>query len=150
MARSGAVCACRLVRYEQGAIEVKRDFDPDLPLVFAHPYKMIQVFSNLILNAFQAMNGKGCLTLKTKRLGHDIRVEIHDTGPGIPEDRFPRLFTPFFTTRDAGASEDEGTGLGLYISKNIIDELKGKIRVESEQGKGTTFIITIPARETKK
>jgi signal transduction histidine kinase len=142
--------SCSLVRYEQGSIEVKKEYETNPPLLLAHPYKIIQVFSNLILNAFQAMKGKGALVLRTRRQKNEIRVEIADKGPGIPPDMIPKMFTPFFTTRDKGGIEEQGTGLGLYISKNIIDDLKGKIHVQSSPDEGTTFYITLPLVEKVK
>jgi len=139
--------SCRLVRYERGSVEVKFDLAKNLPLLFAHPSKMIQLFSNIILNAYQAMGGKGELLLRTGQEAGSIQIEIKDTGPGIPHDVIPRLFTPFFTMRSASSLGDEGTGLGLYISKNIVDDMKGEIHVESTVGKGTKFIITLPVPE---
>jgi len=139
--------SCRLVRYERGSVEVKYDLAKNLPLLFAHPSKMIQLFSNIILNAYQAMGGKGELFLRTGLEAGAIQIEIKDIGPGIPPDMLPRLFTPFFTMRGASALGEEGTGLGLYISKNIVDDMKGEIRVESAVGKGTKFLITLPVPE---
>jgi len=139
--------SCRLVRYERGSVEVKYDLAKNLPLLFAHPSKMIQLFSNIILNAYQAMGGKGELFLRTGQEAGAIQIEIKDTGPGIPPDMLPRLFTPFFTMRGASALGEEGTGLGLYISKNIVDDMKGGIRVESTVGKGTKLLITLPVPE---
>jgi signal transduction histidine kinase len=137
--------SCSLVRYEKGGIRVIKNFEQKIPLLFAHPYKLIQLFSNLILNAYQAMNSKGTLDIKTSSGKNEIYIEISDTGKGISSLNIPHLFTPFFTTRDKKTGGEEGTGLGLYISKNIIDELEGKIEVKSTPGKGTTFIIKIPA-----
>jgi len=141
--------SCALVRYEQGSVLVNKEYEKDISLVFAHPYKLIQLFSNLILNAYQAMEGKGTLVLKTRALKKEIQAEISDTGPGIAPEDTSRLFTPFFTTRGKSAGGEEGTGLGLYISKNIVDELSGKIKVNSAPGRGTTFIINLPVKEKK-
>ena len=135
----------RLVRYERGGVERKQAFTENPPLVFAHPYKLIQLFSNLILNAYQAMEGRGILEIRTLSRAGSVRIEISDTGPGIRQEDIPRLFTPFFTTKAEKSSGEEGTGLGLYISKNIVDELGGKISVKSKPGQGARFIITLPA-----
>lgn len=136
----------RLVRYEKGAVEVRKEYSGKIPLVLAQPYKLIQLFSNLILNAYQAMQGNGTLTLSTKERDGFAVITISDNGPGIPQENIPKLFTPFFTTRSkAKPREEEGTGLGLYISKNIIEEMHGAIKVESEPGKGAAFIIRLPA-----
>lgn len=86
------------------------------------------------------MEGKGKLTLRTILTDAGIRIEIADTGPGISPDHRHNIFTPFFTTR----SQHDGAGLGLYISKNIIDELQGEITVESSKNVGTCFTIVIP------
>lgn len=142
--------SCSLVRYEQGSVEVRKEYEKDIPLLLAHPYKIIQVFSNLILNAFQAMQSKGALVLRTKRHKNEIRVEIADSGPGIPPGIIPKLFKPFFSTRDKGAIEEQGSGLGLYISKNIIDDLKGKIHAQSAPDQGATFYISLPISEKMK
>jgi signal transduction histidine kinase len=132
--------AVQLVKYERGGTEIQKHCEAALPPVLAHPYKIIQVFSNIILNAFQAMEGKGTLTLRTMATEAGIRVEIADTGPGISPEHLDNIFTPFFTTR----SQHDGAGLGLYISKNIIDELQGEITVESSENVGTCFSIVIP------
>jgi len=141
--------SCSLVRYERGSIEMKKEYEKNLPPLLAHPYKIIQIFSNLILNAYQAMAGKGILRLKTRSQKGEILIEITDTGPGIPAEDLSKIFTPFFTKRGESISGEEGTGLGLYISKNIVDELNGTILVESAPGQGTTFRIALPVREKK-
>lgn len=133
--------ACRLVQYERGAVALNLQSEAGLPLVLAPPYRLVQVFSNLVLNAYQAMRGKGELHIRLKRSENMVSVEISDTGPGIPQMNVPHLFTPFFTTRQ----DEEGTGLGLYICRQIMDELGGEIRVRSNEGMGSTFIVLIPA-----
>lgn len=135
--------ALQLVRYERGGTDIQKRYASALPPILAHPYKLIQVFSNVILNAFQAMEGKGTLTLGTEMTDTSIRIEIADTGPGIRPEHLRNIFTPFFTTR----SQQDGAGLGLYISKNIIDELHGEITVESSENVGTCFTIVIPVPE---
>jgi signal transduction histidine kinase len=99
-----------------------------------------QVLMNLILNAVQAMKGGGVLTIRTTVAEGVCRVEVGDTGSGIPPAVLPRIFDPFFTTK----SEGEGTGLGLSVSLGIAERHGGKILVESEVGKGTTFILCLP------
>ena len=93
-----------------------KDFDHDLPPVPLYGAEINQVWTNLIDNAIQAMNGEGRLTITTSRENDCVRVEIGDTGPGIPEDLQQRIFEPFFTTKAVG----EGTGLGLDISYRIV------------------------------
>ena len=104
---------------------------------------MNHVFMNLILNAAQAMEGQGNLTLTTVSLekGARIGLEIADSGPGIPEKLLPRIFEPFFTTKEEG----QGTGLGLSLVYRIIETHNGQIKAQSQPGKGTTFTIEMPA-----
>lgn len=126
-------------RLKQGVI-VNRDYARDLPLIEAYGSELNQVWTNIIDNAIAAMNGRGELSLHTRREGNWAVVEISDNGPGIPKDIQPRLFDPFFTTKPPG----EGTGLGLNISHNIIvQKHKGEISVASRPGK-TCFQVKIP------
>ena len=101
-----------------------------------------QVFINLVVNAIQAMSEGGRLTIRTS-LGEDnrIQVSVEDTGYGIAPENLDKLFTPFFTTRE----EEKGVGLGLAVSYGIIERHGGKITVESEVGKGSTFTVHLPA-----
>ena len=101
---------------------------------------MIQVFSNIILNAYQAMDGTGRLAISTTRDGESLVVRIADTGPGMQPTHLERVFEPFFSTQQ----EAGGSGLGLYISKGIIEDLGGAVEVSSEPGEGTTFEIRLP------
>ncbi len=133
--------ACRLVQYERGLVDLEIIADADLPLVLAPPYRLIQVFSNLTLNAYQAMAGKGKLKITLKRDDDVVKVDVTDSGPGIPASSLPLVFTPFFSTK----GDDEGTGLGLYIGKEIVEELGGEIRVQSSEGLGATFSVILPA-----
>jgi len=133
--------ACALVRYERGGVEVQTDYAPSLPPVLAFPFRLIQVFSNIILNAYQAMDGEGRLTLATRVEDGEVVVRIADTGPGIEGENLERVFEPFFSTRRGTG----GSGLGLYISKSIIEDLGGSISVSSEVGRGTVFEIRLPA-----
>lgn len=128
-----------LVRYERGGVQIALRFDPQLPSVLAGPIRLTQVFSNLILNAYQAMQGNGTLSVETVSDAGGICARISDTGPGIPHEQLSLIFTPFFTTKP----EETGTGLGLYITDEIIRELGGNIRVHSSPA-GTTFTITLP------
>jgi len=120
-------------------IRVVKDYG-DLPEIECYPNQLNQVFTNLLVNAEQAMPGKGTLTIKTVRDGDVVRVMISDTGVGIPRENLARIFDPGFTTKGVGV----GTGLGLSICHKIIQDHRGKIEVESEAGKGTTFTLTFP------
>ena len=107
-----------------------------------------QVLLNLLINARQAMLGKGgSLTVKAQKMdmANEVRIQVIDTGPGIPEKLLPRIFEPFFTTKGTTRNgEPRGTGLGLSICKDIIEHHKGRIEVESTVGRGTTFTICLP------
>ena len=107
-----------------------------------------QVLLNLLINARQAMLGKGgSITIKAQRTdAGDLRLQVIDTGPGIPEKYIARIFDPFFTTKGTTRKgEPKGTGLGLAICKEIIEHHKGRIEVQSELGRGSTFSIHLPA-----
>jgi len=104
----------------------------------ADPDQMEQVFINLFHNAVEAMSGNGYLKVDIESHETAIKIWVSDTGPGIQPDDLERIFEPFFTTKD------RGTGLGLAIVFNIVLKSGGDIRVESEEGKGTTFVITLP------
>ena len=133
--------ACALVRYERGGIEVRVEPAPEHPPVLAFPYRLIQVFSNIILNAYQVMAGQGRLTLSVAAEDGWVVVKIADTGPGIEPAHLEHIFEPFYSTRQG----EGGSGLGLYISKGIVEELGGTIRVASEVGRGSVFEIRLPA-----
>jgi signal transduction histidine kinase len=124
-------------------IEVVKDFDRSLPPVPIYAGELNQVWTNLIDNAVQAMDGHGTLTVRTSLDGDCARVEIGDTGPGIPANIRQRIFEPFFTTKPVG----QGTGLGLDISYRIVaGRHGGDITVESEPG-NTRFIVRLPLTE---
>jgi signal transduction histidine kinase len=124
-------------------IEVVKDFDRSLPKVPVYAGELNQVWTNLIDNAVQAMNGHGTLTVRTSMDGDRVRVEIGDTGPGVPEKLRQRIFEPFFTTKPVG----QGTGLGLDISYRIVvGRHGGDLTVESRPG-DTRFIVRLPLTE---
>jgi signal transduction histidine kinase len=122
-------------------IKVVKELDKSIPQIACYPGDLNEVWSNIIHNAIQAMDGHGTLTLRTMRESDEmIRVEIGDDGPGIPEDVIDRIFTPFFTTKPFG----EGTGLGLDLARRIVVEKhQGDIRVQSKPGE-TKFIVILP------
>jgi signal transduction histidine kinase len=121
-------------------ITIVKDYDRSLPQIPAYPSELNQVWTNLIENARQAMEGSGTLTIRTARDDGSVLVEIGDTGPGIPADIRKRIFEPFFTTKPVG----EGTGLGLDISwRIVVNKHHGDLRVESEPG-NTRFQVRLP------
>ena len=122
-------------------IEVIKELDPYLPKVTADFDQLQQVFTNLTLNAIQAIPDKGRLTLRTSLVGDgQIRVDVQDTGCGISKENLRKLFTPFFTTKEKG----KGVGLGLAVVHGIIQRHQGRIEVQSKEGEGTTFTIYLP------
>jgi two-component system NtrC family sensor kinase len=123
-------------------IIIEKDLDAVLPLVFSDIQQLNHLFMNIFLNAAQAMKGKGELNVKTVYLPEteQVRIEISDTGPGIPEDILPHIFAPFFTTKPEG----EGTGLGLSLAYGIVENQGGKIEARSVPGEGATLIIELP------
>jgi two-component system NtrC family sensor kinase len=127
------------------------NLDERLPLTVIDPSQIERVFINIIVNAADAMDGKGKLNLSTRYnpSDHCVEVEFTDTGHGIAKENLDKIFDPFFTTKDTG----HGVGLGLAISFGIIKEHNGILSVESEVGKGTTFIVRLPVtteEESKK
>jgi signal transduction histidine kinase len=123
-------------------VTVHRDYAPDLPRIEAYGSELNQVWTNLIDNAIDAMNGQGEIILRTRHDGQWVIIEIEDNGPGIPEAIQPRLFDPFFTTKPPG----QGTGLGLNICHNIVvHKHKGRIDVHSQPGM-TRFEVRLPLR----
>jgi len=127
-------------------IEVIREISPSLPKVMADFDQLQQVFTNLTLNAIQAMPDGGRLILHTSVVDGQIRVDVQDTGCGIPKENLAKLFTPFFTTKEKG----KGVGLGLAVIHGIIERHKGKVKVQSEVGKGTTFSVYLGAHSDEK
>ncbi|WP_162555664.1 ATP-binding protein [Reichenbachiella versicolor] len=123
---------------------IELHLDDSLPQIQCFPGQINQVFVNLINNALDAIDGQeGVITIYTKDLDEDwIEVRVQDNGSGMPDDVKDKIFDPFFTTKDIG----KGTGLGLSISHGIIEKHNGEIRVESEIGVGTTFIIKLPKK----
>jgi len=123
-------------------IKITTVFSPSLPRAMMDSSQMQQVFTNIILNAAEAMAGEGELIVASSVAagGESIEIEFTDTGCGIPPENLGMIFDPFFTTKEVG----RGTGLGLAVSYGIIARHKGTIEVKSEPGKGTTFIVRLP------
>ena len=126
-------------KLKQG-VNVVRDYDRTLPKVLVYGSELNQVWTNLIDNAADALNGRGTITIRTRRRGEHAVVEIGDDGPGIPAEIQPRVFDPFFTTKPLG----EGTGLGLDITyRSVVNRHRGHIRLTSNPG-DTRFEVTLP------
>ncbi len=120
-------------------VTVHRDYADDLPRVTAFGSELNQVWTNILDNAIDAMDGKGEITIHTRRRGDFVVVQLEDNGPGIPDDIQEKIFSPFFTTKPVG----KGTGLGLNITWNIIQKHLGDIKVNSRPGK-TVFEVYLP------
>ena len=119
-----------------------RDYAADLPRIEAYPGELNQVWTNLIDNAVDAMEGAGTLRVATRPDGDRVVVEIADTGPGMPPEVAARAFEAFFTTKDVG----KGTGLGLDIARRIVVERHGGRIIVDTGPDGTTMGVALPAR----
>jgi signal transduction histidine kinase len=120
-------------------VEVLREYDRSIPRICARGSELNQVWTNLIDNAIDAMNGRGELLVRTAAEFDGVLVEIRDNGPGIPPEIRDRIFEPFFTTKPVG----DGTGLGLDTAYRIVQRHRGQMRVESEPGR-TSFLVHLP------
>ncbi|UCE24835.1 MAG: GHKL domain-containing protein, partial [Candidatus Zixiibacteriota bacterium] len=131
-----------LVRHElKNRVDVVKDFG-DIPQISCFPNQLNQVFMNLLVNASQAIEGTGKITIKTRARDGRVVVEISDTGKGISRQDLARVFDPGFTTKGSGI----GTGLGLSIVHQIIHDHGGRVEVDSEPGEGTTFRLLLPVK----
>lgn len=126
-------------------IQIRREFASDLPLVDASPTKLQQVFLNLLQNARDAMPNGGTVYIRCWAEDGTVKTSVRDTGQGISKDAMHRLFEPFFTTKEVG----QGTGLGLFICHRIVTEHHGKIRINSEEGRGTEVLVELPVAKTR-
>ncbi len=121
-------------------IVIKKEMQPDLPIIASNQSQLQQVFLNLIINAIDAIEKDGLIHVKTQKDDSRIVISIKDNGPGISKENLQKVFDPFFTTKEVG----KGTGLGLSASYNIIEKLGGAITVESKLSEGTVFKVKLP------
>jgi two-component system NtrC family sensor kinase len=121
-------------------VTLKMRFDDHRSRIRGHHQNLQQVFLNLFLNGIEAMNNGGELSISTSVEGNTVRIDVGDTGIGIPKENLKVIFDPFFTTKEVG----KGTGLGLSVSYGIIEKHHGSIRAESEEGEGTTITVFLP------
>jgi signal transduction histidine kinase len=130
------------LKYEiqKRSIAVVEDLDFRLPPITAEENRIKQIFINLIMNAIQAMDGGGSLLLRSSLSDRLISLQIADTGTGIASHSLNHIFDPFYTTKKNGT----GTGLGLFITKKLVESFSGTISVESREGEGTCFTLTFP------
>lgn len=123
-------------------VQMHLDLVGDIPPIYCEPNQLKQVFINILKNAIEVMPDGGNIYVTIKKADQDhILISLKDEGVGITEDKLKRLGEPFYTTKE------RGTGLGLMVSYKIIEEHQGKIMVESEEGKGTVFHLTLPVRQ---
>jgi signal transduction histidine kinase len=140
--REGLESTLVLTRHlHKDRIQIIKEFG-EVPLVECHPGQINQVFMNLLVNAIQAIEGNGKIWLRVQREGEAARVEVQDTGCGIPEANLAKIFDPGFTTKGVGV----GTGLGLAICQRIVQAHGGRIDVASQVGGGTKFTMKLPIR----
>ncbi len=141
-----------LINFDRRAqsVTIENTAGTDLPMLWLNPQHLEQVFLNIFINALDAMNAKEeeqehYLKITTKCRNDVVEIRVNDTGIGMKSEVCKRAFESFFTTKEIG----KGTGLGLFISYNLLREIDGSIELESELGKGTTVIIRIPLRPRK-
>ncbi len=125
----------------QKNVTVDMNTEHDLPPLMADKEKMVQVFGNLLGNAVKYTDAGGTISVNATREKNTIRVNVSDTGAGIPPDDLPRIFTKFYQAKNSR----KGTGIGLALVKALVEGHKGTVKVESELGKGTTFTVVLPA-----
>ncbi|WP_379919070.1 ATP-binding protein [Marinobacter oulmenensis] len=125
--------------------EVIRDFG-ELPEIECIISQVNQVVMNLLVNAAHAIEDYGRITVRTRSTGHQVAIEVEDTGTGISREHLNRIFDPFFTTKPIG----KGTGLGLSLSFSIVEKHNGRIEADSQPGQGTCFRVTLPVRQPEK
>lgn len=139
-----------LVKYAQDNVRVIIQLAENLPIIFAQRRQLIQVFSNILLNAFQALEGEGDIQIRAVDTIEDgervLEIAVSDDGPGIPYDILTHIFEPFYSTRP----DTESTGLGLYISRSIVEGMGGNITAHSIPKHGTTFTLRFPLSEEER
>ncbi|MCG6905951.1 MAG: response regulator [Desulfobacteraceae bacterium] len=123
-------------------VSVQREIAPEAETIWSDPYQLRQVLINLLSNAVQASADEGRIDVRLQAHGEGVALEIADTGKGIPKENLDKIFEPFFSTKPPG----EGTGLGLFVTRGIVEKLGGRITVESRLGAGARFRVVLPKR----
>jgi len=129
----------QLTASDRSPIVTQLDLDERAGMVAIDPELVGRALQNLVLNAIDAMPAGGRLTVRTRRAAGAVRLEVSDSGAGMTEEERTRLFTPYYT------SKPHGTGLGLAIVQSVVADHRGRVWVESEQGRGATFVIELPS-----
>jgi two-component system, sporulation sensor kinase E len=123
-------------------VRVDEHYAEELPSVFGNEDRLRQVFINIFLNAVEAVGSEGEVTVSTRKIDSGVLVSVRDNGPGIPNEEREKIFDLFHTTKEGG------TGIGLAISRRIVEEHGGKIEIRSGEGNGTQMLITLPERRS--
>jgi two-component system NtrC family sensor kinase len=123
-------------------IDIQTELAGNLPIIAGDQAQLQQVFLNLISNAVDAIGRDGLIEIRSRRIDSQIWVVVKDNGPGIPENQQKMIFDPFFSTKTSG----KGTGLGLWVSYNIMEKMGGTITFKSQPGKGCSFTVIIPIK----
>jgi len=126
-------------------IRIVRQMEPPLEPIWSDPYQLRQVLLNLLTNAIHAVNSEGTITITIENVGDCRTITVSDTGPGIPRENLDKIFEPFFSTKSPG----QGTGLGLFVSRGIVEKLGGTIEVASKIGQGACFSVRLPKQLQK-
>jgi len=126
-------------------ISIVRQMEPPPEPIWSDPYQIRQVLLNLLTNAIHAVNSAGTIAIAIEDVGDGRTITVSDTGPGIPRENLDKIFEPFFSTKSPG----QGTGLGLFVSRGIVEKLGGTIEVASKIGQGTRFSIRLPKQLKK-
>jgi two-component system, NtrC family, sensor kinase len=121
-------------------LEMKLEMEAGSDAIWSDPYRLRQVLINLLTNAIHATPSGGAITINIQGAEGGVAVSVRDTGEGIPGENLERIFEPFFSTKTPG----EGTGLGLFVTRGIVEKLGGSIQLESRLGRGTGFLINLP------
>ncbi len=125
---------------EKRGIKILWQVSPVPAAIWSDPYRLRQVFLNLLTNACQAIRSEGTITISLEDGGNEVAITVQDTGEGIPRENLDKIFEPFFSTKSPGT----GTGLGLFVTRGILEKLGGTIEVESHIGQGASFCIKLP------
>jgi signal transduction histidine kinase len=139
--------ALQLIEHEtrKRSIKIIHKFSSAPADVWSDPYRIRQALINLLTNAVHAVGSEGVINLALEDSAEQVVIAVSDSGPGIPRENLTRIFEPFFSTKSPG----EGTGLGLFVTRGIIEKLGGTVTVDSEVGKGATFCIRLPKQPQK-
>jgi signal transduction histidine kinase len=138
------------LQIKERKIKFNSSFAHNVPLIKADPKILRMVIQNLLSNSIKYTPEGGRLTMSIVKNEKDIVFKIKDTGYGIPENQKNKIFTKLFRADNVIGKDTEGTGLGLYIAKSIVEQSGGTIRFESKENEGTTFFVTLPLQKTKK